>query len=98
MEQKITNEYKVKDEAIFNQQHRAIIERFIKAFDNVFEVDFDKDVNITISIKAKEVGSSIVQILNVRVKDQEVRTYDPGQERLFGNGGTTISTITGEET
>ncbi len=98
MKKKITNEYKVKDEGIFNVQHKGYIERFISAFNPDLEIDFDKDISISLTVKTKEMNSQTFQIINVTLKDSVVELFDPQQVRMdFQNTGTNFTVMTGRE-
>jgi len=69
-------------ETVFQHKDREAIEELVSCFSKRFEINWEKDVNVTISVKYKEIGSQMVQLIKVNLKDTEVTHSDPDQEEL----------------
>lgn len=81
MEKKITSQYGLVGERILKDTDIERIGKFIKSYHKDFNVDFDKDLQINISIKALP-GDGDIKALKITLKDIELQDFDPLQERL----------------
>lgn len=80
MEKKTVQSYAIEPGTLINEDHKKAIEDFLQLFSKKFEIEWNKDVSLSISVKHKEVGNLMVQVIKVSIKDVEVSFIDMDQE------------------
>lgn len=82
MDKKITEEYTIKETVITEENQEDVtgdIQEFIHIWHKKFDIDFNRDVKISIDIKHKEEGTNLI----IKVKESEVQLFENRQLSLF---------------
>lgn len=82
MEKKTVNEFVIVEDSLFYDTDAQNLQSLIRKYSKDFEIDFDKDISLTITVKQNPKLDG--RILKIVLKDKIVDPqFDPAQIEIF---------------
>lgn len=82
MEKKTTNEFVIVDDLLFKDVDAQNIQSLIRKYSKDFNVDFDKDISVSITVKYNDKIDNCIMKMTVKEQDK-VSSFDPAQEKIY---------------